>query len=386
MRTRRFVPGTFVQSIVPTARIDIRYVGGPHDGPELPPAEVDRLCANQASAPFDVRTPPLFRAMLVTRGAADHLLLLTMPHLVGDAWSIEILLREFAAFYDSLVATGAPPPMPAAVQYPDYAMRQHDRLRTGGFDEPVRYWRERWDAVRSALISHADWPDVMAPAGMAGGNQTVRLDLEPNAVFSLRAYARRVRVPLYSACLATLGMALRACTGKPGVAVWINSHNRMSPGTDSMIGWLANSMIVGLDGTVGASGRDLLDAAHTTLTDAITYGDVPLAFYCNVLGHDIHFGDVPIGFERFVIGAPPAPAGGVEIVNERWHGKGRKNSIEFAVLERGESLALVAMYDAGQWSGVALERAVHCWHRCLEAMVENDGHVDFGRAAAVRAS
>lgn len=371
METRRFVPGTIVQTIEPSVVVDLRTVvvdtrqaaGAPEDIPAF---------VDQISAPFDTRTPPLIRALFVTDERDEHWLLLTMPHLIGDAWTIDILHRELALFYEAWTTTGKPPRLAPAAQYDEYAIRQHERLRTGDYDASVAYWRAQWEAVRGALIDRRDWPDIALPEERPFEGVVHRLDLTPPETAALRAYARRAGMPLFSIYLAMLGAALRGVTGKSTVAFWINGNNRMTPGSDSMVGWLVNSMIVGFDGDASRSGRDLVEAAHATLTDAIVHGDLPLALYCNVFGHEIHFGEVPISFERFVTGQQSLAAGEVTIINERRQGQGRHGAVEFAAAERQDAITLLAMYDAGQWAGPPLHRFLERWRRALAALIAGD--------------
>jgi hypothetical protein len=58
----------------------------------------------EAQAPFDLANGPLFRARLLKRQPDDHILLLTMHHIISDGWSIGILIREIATLYQTRVA------------------------------------------------------------------------------------------------------------------------------------------------------------------------------------------------------------------------------------------------------------------------------------------
>ena len=89
--------------------------------PEHRAAEARRLADEDAADPFDLATGPLFRARLLTLNAADHHLLMTVHHIAGDGWSIDLLLCELAALYPVFTADRAackPSPLPEpALQY-----------------------------------------------------------------------------------------------------------------------------------------------------------------------------------------------------------------------------------------------------------------------------
>ncbi|MCC6605387.1 MAG: non-ribosomal peptide synthetase, partial [Anaerolineae bacterium] len=83
----------------------------------------------EAQAPFDLANGPLFRARLLKRQPDDHILLLTMHHIISDGWSIGILIREIATLYQTSVAK-LPAPLPdLPVQYADYAAWQREWLQ-----------------------------------------------------------------------------------------------------------------------------------------------------------------------------------------------------------------------------------------------------------------
>ena len=52
--------------------------------------------------PFDLGAGPLLRARLLRLGDAEHVLLVTMHHIVSDGWSLGVLVREVGALYDGV--------------------------------------------------------------------------------------------------------------------------------------------------------------------------------------------------------------------------------------------------------------------------------------------
>src|SRR3990172_6425153 len=91
-------------------------------------AEAERLVLKEALRPFDLNCGPLFRPVLLCIGNEEHILLLTMHHIVSDGWSMSILLREMAVLYDAF-AGGKPSPLPELpFQYLDFAVWQRQWL------------------------------------------------------------------------------------------------------------------------------------------------------------------------------------------------------------------------------------------------------------------
>jgi hypothetical protein len=105
--------------------------------------EARRLMDEEARGPFDLARGPLIRAKLLRLEARQHLVLVTLHHIVADAWSLGILVREVSALYDAF-AHGRPSPLPEPVlQYADYAQWQRDWLSGPVLQAQLDYWVER---------------------------------------------------------------------------------------------------------------------------------------------------------------------------------------------------------------------------------------------------
>lgn len=67
--------------------------------------EVARAAVDAAAAePFDLVDGPLLRATLVRISDDEHLLAVCTYHIVGDGWSVDLLLRDLAAHYHGTAA------------------------------------------------------------------------------------------------------------------------------------------------------------------------------------------------------------------------------------------------------------------------------------------
>ena len=100
--------------------------------------ETQAQIAAEIRGTFDLAHGPLFRTKLLRLGAEEHVLLLTMHHIVSDGWSIGVLMRELSALYNAF-CTGKPSPLPELpLQYADYAVWQREWLQGRGAGAPAR--------------------------------------------------------------------------------------------------------------------------------------------------------------------------------------------------------------------------------------------------------
>ena len=86
-------------------------------------AETRRL-RNEALRPFNLERGPLLRASLLRHAEDEHLLLLTMHHIVSDGWSLGVLFRELATLYEGFVEGETPSLPELPIQYADFAIWQ----------------------------------------------------------------------------------------------------------------------------------------------------------------------------------------------------------------------------------------------------------------------
>ncbi|HYH46910.1 MAG TPA: amino acid adenylation domain-containing protein, partial [Thermoanaerobaculia bacterium] len=118
-------PVQVVGEPVPVAvpRVDLAGLRGPRRDTEL-----QRLVLGEARRGFDLARGPLWRAVLVPLGENEAVLLVTLHHIIGDGWSVGVLVREVAALYRVLLA-GEPARLPALpIQYTDFAVWQRQLL------------------------------------------------------------------------------------------------------------------------------------------------------------------------------------------------------------------------------------------------------------------
>src|SRR5262249_12337892 len=76
-----------------------------------PQQELDRLIREEASAGFDLENGPLIRGRLICSGEEEHVLLITMHHIVSDGWSMDLFIKELSALYGAFVR-GQEDPLP----------------------------------------------------------------------------------------------------------------------------------------------------------------------------------------------------------------------------------------------------------------------------------
>ncbi|HEV3049322.1 MAG TPA: amino acid adenylation domain-containing protein, partial [Longimicrobium sp.] len=179
-------------------------------------AAVRRRALEEARRAFDLSAGPLFRAALLRLDAEDHVLLLSMHHVVSDGWSMGVLFRELSALYAAYRAGGESPLRELPVQYADYALWQRAQLEGEALDRQLSYWRERLAGVPELLELPIDHP---RPAVQTYRGASVPLDLSPELLERLQALGRSQGATLYMTLLGAFQVLLSKYSGSEDVVV-----------------------------------------------------------------------------------------------------------------------------------------------------------------------
>ena len=138
---------------------------------------IEQWIVNQANQPFDLASTPLIRATLVVQSDTEHLLLVSMHHIISDGWSIGILVDELTALYNAAVG-GVPPNLaPLPIQYADFALWQRQWLQGEVLQRQLTYWQQQLADAPALLSLPTDRPRP-AVQTFAGTYQKFALSLE----------------------------------------------------------------------------------------------------------------------------------------------------------------------------------------------------------------
>ena len=251
---------------VPLDQVDIsRYSATQRD--EL----TSTLATKEARKPFDLTRPPLLRAVLLRRGSADFVLLLTIHHIVADGWSVGILARELAALYAAF-SDGQPSPLPELpIQYADFAVWQRDWLRGERLHSLLEYWTRKLDkAPQLAMPTDRPRPTVLT---YRGAFHPVTVSAELSA--SVRELSRRADATLFMTLLAAFVGLLHRYTDQDDIVVGTPIANRNRDEIEGLIGFFVNSLVMRCNVMDNPTFRQLLFRVRQECLDAYAHQDLP---------------------------------------------------------------------------------------------------------------
>jgi amino acid adenylation domain-containing protein len=265
------VDGQPVQRILPELRLPLPVL----DLSALPDAEREaqmrRYSREEMEATFDLEHGPVIRARLLRLAADDHLLLLSLHHIAGDAWSMDVLFDELEVLYAAARDGREAALPPLAVQYADYAIWQRRRMRGEALEAELAYWRARLDGAATL-----DLPmDRPRPPVQSFRGAEVDVDLGAELSAALGELARRSGATPFMVLLAGFQLLLQRWSGTDDVIVGSPIAGRTPRETEGLIGVFLNTLALRTDLSGDPTFAQLLGRVRETALDAFAHQDVP---------------------------------------------------------------------------------------------------------------
>ena len=233
--------------------------------------EAKLLAREELSRVFDLEAGPLLRAVLAHLKPQEHILILTVHHIVYDAWSTGILYRELSAYYEAF-AKGLPASLPELpMQYAEYAFWQRKWLDGEKLEEQIRFWKEHLRDL-TPLDLPADHP---RPEVQTFNGAKCAFHLPADVTDALRGLSRKERVTMFMALLAAFQVMLHRHTGQSDIAIGTPIANRNLAAIEGLIGFFVNTLVIRTDTSGNPAFRELLARVRNVLLDAYSHQDLP---------------------------------------------------------------------------------------------------------------
>lgn len=240
--------------------------------PSVSEAEAEKLASEETERPFDLVNGPLIRARLMRLGANEHVLLMTMHHIISDGWSQTILLNELDALYDAAVAGRTSPLPELSIQYADFAEWQRQWLQGEVLDQQLEYWRNHLGGAPPSLELPTDRsrPPVQT---FNGARHSFALSRDLSA--RVMELSRREDATPFMTLLAAFYVLLYRHTGQADIVVGTPVANRNSRELESLIGFFVNTLALRVDLSGNPTFRALLAQVREVALGAYAHQDLP---------------------------------------------------------------------------------------------------------------
>lgn len=222
---------------------------------------------------LDIEFPEkrLLRSSLIKVSEKEHVLIINMHHIVSDGWSMNILLKELKALYESVRLRRSAQLAPVNFQYSDYAIWQREWMSGDRLERQMGYWKEQLKNI-SILEMPSDRP---RQAMQSSRGERIPFHFSTELSNKLYRQTREQNVTLFMVMLAGFKALLFRYTGQHDIAVGTPLANRTHPEWESLIGFFVNTLVLRTQISPNDSFIDLVKQVQEVTLDGYANQDLP---------------------------------------------------------------------------------------------------------------
>ena len=330
--------------------------------------EVERLVRAEGRRPFALGQGPLLRVRVLRLGASEHVVLLTMHHIVCDGWSLGVLVREVAGLYAAYRAGQASPLAELEIQYGDYAAWQREYLQGEVLERQLGYWRRQLGGELPVLRLASDYqrPVVQRYRGAVSVRRLGRAVTE-----AVKGLGQEQGTTLYMTLLAVFAVLLQRYTEQEELLVGTAVANRTRRETEALIGFFINTLVLRLDVSGDPPFTELLSRVREVCLDAYAHQEVPFEKLVEELQPERSLSQMPLFQVAF--GVQNAPLGVLQLEELRWTPllqptESGRYDLTVWVTEGGGELSVRWTYNTDLFAAERIERLQNHYARLLESV------------------
>jgi amino acid adenylation domain-containing protein len=318
--------------------------------------------------PFDLERGPLFQATLIRADDEDHVLALAMHHILSDAWSIGVFMRELNTLYDAFRA-GKPSPLPElAIQYADFAVWQREHLAGDGLAQQIGFWKKHLAGAPPVLELPTDRP---RPASQSYRGATAKADVPRALADRLQALARRDGATMFMVLLAAYKTVLGRWAAQENVVVGTPIAGRMDEETEALIGLFINTLALHTDLSGDPTFRELVGRVREGLLGAYAHQELPFEKLVEEMHVERSLAHSPVFQVMIVLQNAPTLTGatslsGTEFATVRMADDTEKYDLTLNCTEHGDGVRLSLSYNPDLFDEASARRLLDHLQKLLE--------------------
>ena len=263
--------------------------------------EIQRVLSAEAETAFELANGPLFRTRLLKLADSEHILVLTLHHIICDAWSIGVLLRELAILYRN-DSTDSLPQLP--IQYADFARWQRRQIDDEALEPQLTYWKQQLAGATTVLDLPIDYPRPKQHS-VSGTQQSIVLPA--SLTKEIKSLSQRENATLFMTLLAAFQTLLFRYTGQEDLVVGSPVAGRAMLETENLIGAFVNTLVLRGSFAGNPAFRDFLARTRETTLGAFSNQDLPFEKLVEELNPERKINRTPLFQVMFALQNAPRP-------------------------------------------------------------------------------
>jgi non-ribosomal peptide synthetase component F/thioesterase domain-containing protein len=341
---------------------------------ELPAADrelrLQNVLLEEAKHRFDLIEGPLCRARLIRLRGNEHVLVITLHHIIADGWSQNIFQNELWTTYKALVDGQHSPLGPLAIQYGDYTVWQREWLGSDQAHEDLAFWKKQLSGPLPVLDLVAD----RSPSVRSGSQGAIETLLLPkDLVIASKGLSQPEGSTSFMLLFACFAVLLHCYSKESDILVGSPAANRRSE-TEALIGPFAAPIALRLNLSGNPTLREVLRRARDTTTDALAHSEFPFSILLDELKVRSIRGRNPLFQFYFLFQTAflqPRTLGSLDVAPLPTFGIGTPFELQLAVIERNEGIRAQLEYNSDLFDTATARKILSNYQAMLATFVEN---------------
>lgn len=236
--------------------------------------ELVARCQAEALRPFDLNDHVLWRVLVIHLAEDDHLLLMTLHHLISDGETAAVLHHDLWTGYTMAHHGQKATLPPLAIQYADFAVWQRQQAAQHGFENDLAFWREQLQGVPTHIELPTDYP---RPDQASYGGFDISHTLSSEAAAKLYQLAESEQASPFMVFLSLFHVLLARYSGQPDVMVGTPSTHRDRTEWEGIAGFFVNTLVFAGRTAQPNSYREHLRNVRHAVLQGFTHRNLPFA-------------------------------------------------------------------------------------------------------------
>ncbi len=328
-----------------------------------------KVLAEEAGKTFDLSQAPLLRAALVRVEEREHVVGLTLHHIICDDWSLGVLMGELGKLYEAFGRGEELPLADLGMQYGDYALEQREALRGGRFERQMGYWRGQLEGMPHVLELPTDLPRPPRQSFRGGTEYRV---LQSGLWERLNVLGRQEKANSLMMMLAACQVLLMRYSGQEDFGIGTVVANRKQKETRGLIGFFLSTLVIRANLRGGLSFREVLRQVREAVLSGYEYQDLSFEKLVEELAPDRDLSRSPLFQVAFILRRAfegESEFGGLELLPFELDPGTSKFDLIVSV-EEGKQSAIIALnYTTDLFEAETIRRMLERYERLLEGIV-----------------
>ncbi|MDR6782461.1 amino acid adenylation domain-containing protein [Pedobacter africanus] len=229
--------------------------------------KVNEFIHEEIGKPFDLYSGPLLRLYLHQINALTHHFTLIIHHIIGDGWSIGIILEDLGKLYNAC-CNAETADLPDAEQISDYAVLQTDFKKSTEYADTQRFWLNQYKENVPVLNLPLDFS---RPVNRTYRGKRNDYPLDNELLAKLKQLSAKSGTSLVTTLITAFECYLYHRTGQEDIVLGLPSAGQSATGFFGLVGHCVNLLPLKSHIEAHLSFSDYLKIRKTQIYDAYDY-------------------------------------------------------------------------------------------------------------------